>query len=52
MATKEELTATVGMLRTEMQTREAKHSQPVQLVENEVLQKQVNIKDKRSEQRT
>ena len=47
MTTKEELTVTVGMLHTEMQTREAKHSQPALLVENEVFKWQVNIKDKK-----
>ena len=46
MATKEELSVTVGMLRSEMQAMEARHSSRLQLVENEVVVLQGKIKDK------
>ena len=45
MATKEELAA-VGMLRSEMQTMEARHPSRLQLVEKEVVILQGKIKDK------
>ena len=46
MATKEELSVTVGMLRSEMQAMEARHTSRLQLVENEVVILQGKIKDK------
>ena len=46
MATKEELSVTVGMLRSEMQAMEARHASRLQLVENEVVILQGKIKDK------
>ena len=44
MATKEELS--VGMLRSELQAMEARHTSRLQLVENEVVILQGKIKDK------
>ena len=46
MATKEELSVIVGMLRSEMQAMEARHTSRLQLVENEVVILQGKIKDK------
>ena len=45
MATKDDLSVTVGMLRSEMQGMEARHTSRLQLVENEVVVLQGNIKD-------
>ena len=46
MATKEELAATVGMLRSGLQTMEARHTSRLQVVDNEVAILQGKIKDK------
>ena len=46
MATKEELSVTVGMLRSEMQAMGARHASRLQLVENEVVILQGKIKYK------
>ena len=46
MARKEELAVTVGMLRSERQAMEARHTSRLQLVENEVVILQGKIKDK------
>ena len=46
MAIKEELSVTVGMLRSETQAMEARHTSRLQLVENEVVILQGKIKDK------
>ena len=46
MATKEDLSVTVGMLRSEMQAMETRHTSRLQLVENEVDILKGKIKDK------